>query len=349
MTIALPTDDLDLAMALTPGFWSRFGAARLFITGGTGFIGSWLLQTIQRANDRGLSRIELVVLTRDANRALQQAPFMFARADTTLVTGDVVNFSAQLGKLDLCIHAATDVGDPCKTGDPRKVFDSIVLGTRQVLDFAAAHGVAHFLLASSGAVYGPQPPELERMSESYAGAPDPLQAAAAYGNGKRAAEWLACSSAVQAGFHVGIARIFALIGPGMPLNGPFAAGNFVRDVLAGKPLRIQGDGRPLRSYLYMADLVVWLLRILESGASGQAYNVGSEQAVSIQELAQAVIRSAQVNSQIEIAQTSETRTLPPRYVPDTRKAQQSLQLAQTTTLQKAISKTLEWNRPAMTA
>jgi dTDP-glucose 4,6-dehydratase len=348
MTIALPTDDLDLAIALTPGFWSRFGAARLFITGGTGFIGSWLVQTIQRANDRGLSRIELVVLTRDANRARQQSPFMFARTDTTLVTGDVLDFSAQLGKLDLCIHAATDVGDPGKTGDSRKVFDSIVLGTRQVLDFAEAHGVAHFLLASSGAVYGPQPPELEQISESYTGAPDPLQAAAAYGNGKRAAEWLACSSASQAGFNVTIARIFALIGPGMPLNGPFAAGNFIRDVLAGKPIRIQGDGRPLRSYLYMADLVVWLLRMLESGTSGQAYNVGSEHAISIRELAQAVIHAAQVESTLDIAQAGDTRTLPPRYVPDTRKAQQSLQLAQTTTLQTALTKTLQWNRTAMT-
>jgi dTDP-glucose 4,6-dehydratase len=340
---------LDLAIALTPGFWSRFGGARLFITGGTGFIGSWLVQTIQRANDRGLSHIKLVVLTRNAERSQQQAPHMFARADTTLVAGDVVDFSAQLGALDLCIHAATDVGDPGKTADPRKVFDAIVLGTQRVLDFATAHGVSHFLLASSGAVYGTQPPELERIAESYAGAPDPLQAAAAYGNGKRAAEWLACNCASQAGFSMTIARIFALLGPGMPLNGPFAAGNFIRDVLADKPLCIQGDGRPLRSYLYMADLVVWLLRMLESGDTGQAYNVGSEHAVSIRELAQAVTQAAQVDTRLEIAQAGDSRSLPLRYVPDTRKAQQSLHLSETTPLHEALIKTIQWNRSAMTA
>lgn len=349
MPYPLPQDDLDLAISLTPGFWSRFSGARLFITGGTGFIGSWLLQTIQRANDSKHCNIRMVVLTRDIARARQQAPHMFDRADTTSVAGDVVDFSAELGALDLCIHAATDLGDPGKTADPRRVFDSIVLGTRRVLDFADTHGVSRFLLASSGAVYGTQPPELEHMPENYGGAPDPLQPAAAYGNGKRAAEWLACSSAAQAGFTVTIARIFALLGPGLPLNGSFAAGNFIRDVLAGNAIRIQGDGRPLRSYLYMADLVVWLLRILESDASGQAYNVGSEHAVSIRELAQDIAQAAQADAKLEIAQTSDARTLPPRYVPDTRKARQALQLSEFTPLQTALTKTVQWNRSAMTA
>jgi dTDP-glucose 4,6-dehydratase len=229
--------------------------------------------------------------------------------------------------------------------DPRKVFDSIVLGTRRVLDFADAHGVSRLLLASSGAVYGTQPPELERIAESYTGAPDPLLPHAAYGNGKRAAEWLACSS----GLDVTIARIFALLGPGMPLNGPFAAGNFVRDTLAGDTIRIQGDGRPLRSYLYMADLVVWLLRMLESGAPGQAYNVGSEHALSIRELAQAISQAAQVDARLAPLQTSDAQTLPPRYVPDTRKARETLQLPDTTALHAALTKTLQWNRSAMTA
>ncbi|NVO08316.1 MAG: NAD-dependent epimerase/dehydratase family protein, partial [Rhodoferax sp.] len=176
-----------------------------------------------------------------------------------------------------------------------------------------------------------------------------LQTAAAYGNGKRAAEWLAANHAAQTGCAVSIARIFALLGPGMPLNGPFAAGNFVRDILGGQPIRIQGDGRPMRSYLYVGDLVVWLLRILESGASGQAYNVGSEQAISIRDLAQGVAQAAGVDARLEIASSAAPQTLPPRYVPDTRKARHELQLAESTPFQAALTKTLQWNRQAMTA
>ena len=349
MHYPLPSADLDLAIALTPDFWKRFDGSRLLITGGTGFIGSWLVQTIQRANDRGLGHISLVVLTRDAQRARAHAPPMFERADTRLVTGDVTNFSAPLGALDACIHAATDVGDPGAALNPRKLFDTIVLGTRHVLDTAQAHGASRVLVASSGAIYGAQPPELEHMAESYAGAPDPLLSSAAYGNGKRAAESLACAIAAQSGLHVCLARIFALIGPGMPMNGPFAAGNFVRDVLAGHAPRLQGDGRPMRSYMYMADLVVWLLRILEAGEAGQAYNVGAEQAISIRDLAHAIAQAAGIEATLDMAQAGLPQALPPRYVPDTHKARHTLQLAQYTALPEALTKTIQWSRSAMTA
>ena len=317
------------------------------MTGGTGFIGTWLLQAMQRANDRLGSKIELVVLTREPERARQRAPQVFNRADTSLLAGDVSTFAGPVGKLDLCIHAATDVGNPLKAGNPIKVFDSIVLGTRRVLDLAHSSGVSRFLLTSSGAVYGPQPPGLERLPETYGGAPDPLLPGAAYGNGKRAAEWLAAAHAAQAsqpGFESVIARIFALVGPGLPLNGPFAAGNFVRDVLAGQAINVMGDGRPLRSYLYLADLCVWLLRMLASGASGQAYNVGSENAVSIAALARQVADAAGTHAALKMQTTATRDAETPRYVPDTFKARQDLGLAEYTSLHSALIKTIHWSR-----
>ena len=347
MRAALPPEDLDLVLSLTPEFWSRFGGARLFMTGGTGFVGTWLLQAMQRANDRLGSNIELVVLTREPERARLHAPHVFSRPDTLLLAGDVSTFAGRVGKFDLCIHAATDVGDPLKTGNPVDVFDSIVLGTRRVLDLANASGVSRFLLTSSGAVYGPQPAGLERVPETYIGAPDPLQPNAAYGNGKRSAEWLAAAHAAQAsqpGFESCIARIFALIGPGLPLNGPFAAGNFLRDALAGQAIKVHGDGRPLRSYLYMADLCIWLLRILNSGASGQAYNVGSENAVSIAALARQVADAAGTHAALNLQTTATHDSETPRYVPDTFKARQDLGLAEYTSLHSALIKTIHWSR-----
>lgn len=351
MALSLPEDDLDLVLSLTPEFWSRFGGARLFMTGGTGFIGTWLLQAVQRANDKLGSRIELVVLSRDPARARSLTPHIFCRPDTALLAGDVSHAAVETGPLDLCIHAATDVGDPRRMGDALKIFESVVVGTQRILDLAHARGASRFLLTSSGAVYGPQPPSLERVAETYGGAPDPLQPGAAYGNAKRAAEWLACAHAAQAaqgGFESCIARIFALIGPGLPLDGPFAAGNFVRDALAGKPIRVQGDGRPVRSYLYMADLCVWLLRILGAGASGQAYNVGSEQALSIAQLARRVAEVAAAPAGIEVQLQGDADAPAPRYVPDTRKARHELDLAEYTALDTALFKTVQWNRLAMT-
>lgn len=347
MRHALPPADLDLVLSLTPGFWSRFRGTRLFITGGTGFIGNWLIQTVQRANDTLGSGIEILALSRDPERARRANAQVYGRADIGLLGGDVTSFAPPAGPLDLCIHAATDVADPGKSGDALRTYDAIVAGTRRVLDVARTQGVSRFLLTSSGAVYGPQPPELTHVPETYPGAPDPLQLAAAYGNGKRAAEWLSCAYATQ-GFEVTIARIFALIGPGLPLDGPFAAGNFIRDAVANTPIVVQGDGRPVRSYLYMADLCVWLLRILESGQSGQAYNVGSEHPVSIRELAGQVVLAAGTQTPIDIKASASSTALPPRYVPDTRKARQSLDLRELTPLPLALQKTLQWNRSATT-
>ena len=346
MRAAYPAADLDLVLSLTPEFWSRFGGARLFMTGGTGFIGGWLLQSLQRANDTLGSRIELVVLSRDPERARRESPHMFERGDTRLIAGDVRDFAAPSGKIDLLVHAATDVGDPAKTADQIQVFDSIVLGTRRALDLADASGAARFLLTSSGAVYGAQPASIERIAETYTGAPDPLQPNAAYGNGKRAAEWLAAACSTQSSFAACAARIYALVGPGLPLNGPLAAGNFIRDALVGQAIDVRGDGRPMRSFLYMADLCVWLLRILGSGAPGQAYNVGSENAVSIAELARQVVRASGIDIPIRVESPTAARPAP-RYVPDTSKARGELGLAEYTGLNAALLKTLNWSRSSI--
>ena len=347
MRATLPTSDLDLVLTLTPDFWSRFSGGRIFVTGGTGFIGSWLIQVFQRANDVLGSQMELVILSRNTERTRQAAPKIYARSDTRLVAGDVSRFSSDVGHLDLCVHAAADMGDPSKMLNPLQVFDSIVSGTRRVLDLAASAGACRFLLTSSGAVYGVQPHQLDRVPETYTGAPDPLSNSAAYGNGKRAAEWLAAAyanDAARAGFEACIARIFALMGPGLPFDGPFAAGNFIRDALGRKgEIQVRGDGRPLRSYLYMADLCVWLLRILESGRSGQAYNVGSELPVSIADLAHEVVRASGTSLSVQVESAPSSVSIP-RYIPDTTKARTELGLAEYTPLSTALLKTLQWSR-----
>lgn len=342
----LPTQDLDLVLSHSPAFWSRFRGARVLLTGGTGFIGMWLLEVLQHANHKLDADLRLVVLTRDPERARQHAPHLFNRPDTQLVCGNICEPLAPVGPLDLCIHAATDVGDSLVAAKPLEVFDSIVQGTRHVLDLARAAGASRFLLTSSGAVYGTQPADLERISESHHGAADPLQPRAAYGNGKRAAEWLASAYAAQGGPDCCMARIFAVVGPGLPFDGPLAAGNFIRDVLAKQPINIEGDGRPLRSYLYMADLCIWLLRIASSGQSGKAYNVGSEHAVSIAHLAKQVASAAGSATPTRIHKPASDLAAPPRYVPDTRCAREELGLAEYTPLPEALLKTIHWSRSA---
>jgi len=342
----LPREDLDLVLSLTAEFWPRFRGARLFVTGGTGFIGGWLLEVVLRANQVLGSGIEVVALTRSPDRAIARSPHVFGAPGVRLVAGDVTDFDMKLGGVDLCIHAAADAADSAGAADELHIFDVAVTGTRHVLDLVAASGASRVLIVSSGAVYGKQPPTLARIPEEFPGAAGTLDANTAYAQGKRAAEWLGCAHARMSGIAVTIARIFALVGPNLPFDGTFAAGNFIRDALSGGTIEIRGDGRTIRSYLYAADACVWLLHILMSGASQQAYNVGSEQELSIAELAQSVVRANGTDLPIKVCQVPDTLVPAPRYVPATTKVRGELGLAEYTSLDAALRKTIEWSRTA---
>ena len=342
----LPREDLDLVLSLTAAFWSHFRGVRLFVTGGTGFVGGWLLEVVLHANQILGTGIEVVALTRNPDRAMARAPHVFGAPDVTLIAGDVTNFHMNLGVIDLCIHAAADAADSAGAVDERRVYDAAVAGTRHVLDLADASGTSRVVVVSSGAVYGKQPPMLARIPEDFPGATGTLDDDSAYARGKQAAERIGCEHARMSGIAVTIARIFALIGPNLPLDGPFAAGNFIRDALGDRALEIRGDGRPIRSYLYAADACVWLLRILMSGASQQAYNVGSEQEVSIAELAQRIVRANGTDLPIKMREVPDLRVPAPRYVPATAKARGELGLAEYTSLDVALLKTIKWNRAA---
>lgn len=340
----LPSDDLDLVIEHTREIWRNLSGTRFFITGGTGFIGTWLLESITHANKHLQTDIRAVVLTRNPNSYAQRLPHIASAPGITLCPGDVLSFNFTDGSFDGVIHAATDVANTQNTADYLTIFDVNVSGTRRVLDFAIERGATRFLLTSSGAVYGVQPPALQRLMENWEGAPNPSQLGSAYGEGKRAAEWLSSAYARQYNLEAKIARIFALIGPGMPLHGPFAAGNFIRDALQGKNITVNGDGSPRRSYLYAADMVIWLWHIFWYGKNTEAYNLGATTDLSIKELAEAVRHQIDPNLSVEVMQSSTPNALPPRYIPDTSKAQHTLGVREYTPFSIALQKTIDWNR-----
>ena len=185
--------------------------------------------------------------------------------------GDVGTFTFPDGEFPYVIHAATERQFAPTAEHPIGAFDSDVGGTRRVLEFARLHGVRRFLFTGSGAVYGKQPPQIANVPEDYPGAPSTTDPGTAYGQAKRLSEFLCAMYARQHGFSALIARLFAFVGPHLPLNENFAIGNFLGDVLAGRTIHIKGDGTPYRSYLYAADMAIWLWIILTTGTSARPY------------------------------------------------------------------------------
>ena len=335
----LPARDLDHVLAHTQGLWEELRGGRLFVTGGTGFFGRWMLESFLRANDQLNLEAEAVLLTRDPQRFAAGAPHVCRHPAVTLHEGDVRTFEDPEGTCTHILHMATETE---LAGSPAASFRTAVQGTERVLGFAGRCRARKLLLTSSGAVYGTQPPEIERLSEDYCGAPRSEDASAGYGHGKRAAEFLSVAAGAETGLEPKIARCFAFVGPLLPLDANFAIGNFIRDALFRDRIEVAGDGTPRRSYLYAADLAVWLWTILLRGQSGRPYNVGSESDLSIAELADLVAHVLAPGTPVHIARQSIAGAPPTRYVPATARAARELDLHPWIGLEEAVRRTGEW-------
>ncbi len=342
----ISSDDLDEVLNATAPLWEEMRGQRIFITGGTGFFGCWLLETFCHINRRLGLDARATVLTRSPETFTAKVPHVTADPSVTLHRGDVRDFSFPDGEFRFVIHAATEASARQAAEAPMEMLTTILAGTQRTLEFAAGHGAGsgptRFLLTSSGAVYGRQPSDVTHLPESYAGAPDPLDPASVYSEGKRTSELMCALFHKTRGMECAIARCWAFCGPHLPLDTHFAIGNFIGDVLAGRPIRIGGDGTPRRSYLYGSDLAIWLWTMLFRAPSLVPINVGSARDVSILELAQAVAAALNPATAIEVAVKPAPGAAVALYVPAVERAKSLLGLEEAVDLQESIRRTAAW-------
>jgi nucleoside-diphosphate-sugar epimerase len=336
--------DLDHILEHTRDLWEELRGERIFITGGTGFFGCWLMESFAWANDRLGLHASALVLTRNLEAFRKKAPHLADHPAIQFQTGDVQTFIYPAGEFHFVIHAAMETNVNLSNPDALAYFDSAIIGTRRVLDFAYSKKVKKFLLISSGAVYGQQPTDLANLTEEYTGAPLPYETHLAYGHGKRAAEFLCGVYFEMHNINIKIARCFSFSGPYLPLDSGFAIGNFIQNAMKGEPIRLNGDGTPYRSYLYAADLAIWLWTVLFRGRDGGVYNVGSENAISIAALADVIRNNVAPRSEIKIARQPVIGQPVQRYVPSTLRVRQELGLQEWIGLEEGIRRMVKWNR-----
>jgi len=308
---------------------SLMAGKRIFLTGGTGFFGKWLLHLFQTLE------IEVVVLSRNPEQFTEQFPMFGKTRKLNFVQGDVRDFSFPEGRFDYVIHAATEASVKLDQERPDEMTSVIMDGTQRVLEFSKQAGAQRLLYVSSGAVYGIQPPELLHVPETF-----PCNPVTAYGKGKLKAEQMC----LESGIETVITRGFAFVGPWLPLDTHFAIGNFIGSCLRNEPIDIKGDGTPFRSYMYGSDLAEWLITLLMRGRSSGIYNVGSDAAVSIRDLACRVRACAGKDTPITVHETPDPRVLAARYVPSIDLAKKEIGLYLRFSLDEAIKETLDWHR-----
>jgi len=335
-------EDLEYVLDNTKNLWEEIKDQRIFITGGTGFFGCWLLESLLWANAYLNLNVSIMVLTRNVDFFRIKAPHLAGDSAITFHLGDITDYQYPEGIFSHIIHAADETRTDTSQSDQEKIISTIVKGAEHTLNFAVKCRAKKILFTSSGAVYGKQPSDLRLISESYTDNLVIKEVQDAYGKGKLLAEKLFIEYADKFNLEAKIARCFAFVGPYLPLNKQFAVGNFILNGLKGESIHIKGDGATYRSYLYAADLVIWLWHILFHGKSGQPYNVGSEQEISIKDLAYLVAQHFNPVPEVLIDGKPIIGQVPERYIPSLQKLRDDLGLRCWIDLDNSIKKTVRY-------
>jgi dTDP-glucose 4,6-dehydratase len=339
-----PKEDLEHILKYTFPLWGELAGKKIFLTGGTGFFGVWLLRSFLYASERFGLGSTVTVLSRDPEGFLKKFPIFAKPSRLSFIKGDVRDFDFPHESFDYVIHGAATSAEATYRGeDALEKFDTVAHGTRRVLEMAACRNVRKFLYISSGSVYGPQTDGRDMLDEEYNGAPPVMDSeASALGEGKRVAEMFCSYYAEKYDMEIKIARCFTFIGPYLQLDIHYAAGNFIKDAIEKKKIEIFGDGLQERSYMYAADLMIWLWTILLKGKSQHPYNVGSEHSVKLVELAEIVAKCAGDSIEIEILNrgSAPKTAAPGRYIPSTARARDELALIERVDLRSAVCKSV---------
>jgi nucleoside-diphosphate-sugar epimerase len=336
----LESDDLAHVLAHALDAFAALAGANLFITGGTGFFGHWLLESLLHANHALSLNVRATVLTRDAGRFRARSPHIADHTAVTLLEGDILTFAFPSAAHTHIVHAATDSGGQQTHRTPAELHRDILAGTKRVLEFGSATGVRRLLYTSTGAVYG-RSTTLLHTPESFVETHAPQLSPNSYESAKREAEILCLA---HPDLQPVIARCFAFVGPHLPLDTHFAIGNFIASALRGDLIHIKGDGTPRRSWLYMADLAIWLWTLLAHGAPSRTYNVGSDDGYTIADAARLTAETLHPGLPIQIDGTPNPEAPLNSYVPDITRAESELDLRVKIRLDEALRRTATWYR-----
>ena len=339
----LPVEDLEHVFQNTQDIWESFRGKSIFLTGGTGFFGKWLLESFIYVNGKLDLNAKITTLTRNPESFLNDFPFYINYSNSVrFVKGDILTYNFDLDeKFHYVIHAATAASESLNKSNPLLMMDTITLGTRNVLDFAITQPLEGFLFVSSGAIYGKQPWNVSHIKESDSFKIDINNSNSAYAEGKRMAE-LYCSTYFEKyNLPIKIARCFAFVGPYLPLDTHFAIGNFINNVLKNEDILIKGDGSTIRSYMYASDLMIWLWSILINGGKNIPYNIGSDESVSIKELAELINEISNSKVSVQILGSSVQTEKIDFYSPNISKAQ-TINAHINIQLRESIEKTIKF-------
>lgn len=334
-------DDISKSLKGIVNELSALKNKKILITGGTGFIGIWLTSMITWLNDEYDFNCKIVLLSRHQNLFKKNHEELGARKDISFISSDIRSINKLDDDINYIIHAASNPDNRIHTTDPINTMDIISNGTKVILDQATRlPNIESILHLSSGQVYGKSFVSGETLSEQRKENFLKNDITSIYSNAKYYSEVICLSYQSQCKLPITIVRPFSFIGPFQELSKPWAINSFIQESMNGQPMRIVGNGKPQRSYLYGSDMAAWLLQLLVNGKRGSIYNVGSSEGISLEEVTKKIntILHNKVDVIIQNYNTDESQ-----FIPNLKFIKEDLGVKETFTFEEALTRTIEWN------
>jgi nucleoside-diphosphate-sugar epimerase len=336
----------------------RMGGRNLLITGGAGFLGYYLVQSALYWNQRtGAARpIRLTIYDNYVRGMPAWLRGLGGDANLTIKRYDITRpLPEDMADFGYVVHAASIASPTFYRQYPIETMDANVNGLRSLLEYFKRQkengkSVEGFLFFSSSEIYGEPSPENIPTSESYRGSVSCTGPRACYDEAKRYGETLCVNFARQYELPIKAVRPFNNYGPGLKISDRRVIPDFARDVIAGRDIVMLSDGRPRRTFCYVADAVIGYYKALVRGASGEAYNIGAEAPeISVAELAEQIASIArrlfQYGGKV-VHQASQDRHYlidnPSRRCPAIGKAKAELGYDPSVSLEEGLTRSLIW-------
>ncbi len=332
----------DLVRVVTKLDSSQLNNSSLFISGASGFMGLWLTELILFVIKSQHIKLNLYLLAKDFAFAKKEAPHIYDGSHSiTVIEEDIRSLHELPTDIEWIIHAAAIPDLRVHNSQPLFSSQTISQGTLSMLECATRlPKLKGFLNVSSGYVHGYHTTKNNITEKTFAGF-DPSVFSSAYMEAKRYGESLCTIFKNQYRLPIVNVRPFSFVGPYQSFDAPWAINNFIHDIVNIQPIRIQGDGAAIRSYMYGADMAWWLLNILLRGRHGCSYNLGSPNAITLKELAGKIIKISGTESSINLSGAA-LNSKPSIFVPSVEREQTEMGLEIRFDIDMAISRTIQW-------
>jgi UDP-glucuronate decarboxylase len=333
------SEDVEEVVKEIESLKDKIEGRRFLVTGGAGFIGSWLCDVLYQLDGK------IVCIDNFITGLKENIKHLLGKENFEIVNSDICDFQIE-EKFDHIIHAASIASPSIYQKHPIKTLDANLIGTRKLLELSRKKDIKSFLFTSTSEVYGNVPPEMIPTPETYYGFVNSFGPRCMYDEGKRAAEAYCYSYFYEYKLPIRIARIFNTYGPKLDTShtgyGRVVI-KFIDQALKGKPLTVYGEGKQTRSFCYVTDTIHGLLKLLLlDKLDGEVVNIGNDREIRIIDLTYKIKDITKSNSEIIFHPLPKDDPL--RRCPDLTKARNILKYNPKVNLEEGISKTVEWYR-----